>query len=348
MTWPTIWEPRILLTGTSCMTIQNTYIVQQVDTLDEPDLWQCLQKQFLPRFWDLYHIGMTPSAELLPQIPWTKTKHWIQQLWFASTYTVSVQPPRWILQPTLIDTGTRDDNNALILPNHAFTCIIKTMGPTKQQYTPVTGVRVQLQRSNNNKNNKDSKNQSSPLELKWSIPLAVEYAAQSKWLLPDLTTTTTSTMEEEERNDNEEKRNDSTMMTTTAVFDNNSVVESMNNVQSEAKQPSPPPLSFSPWDDQLIMNCTYIYQPHHQLVATIKCSGTPQDQNIAKLRQSLYNQVVKDGYHPITDDNDRPIFFFQQNTVKACYTSEGLGMAVYEWRPQFTKPNEVGILLELQ
>jgi hypothetical protein len=36
------------------------------------------------------------------------------------------------------------------------------------------------------------------------------------------------------------------------------------------------------------------------------------------------------------------------NSIKACYTNEGLGMAVYEWRPQFTTPNEIGIELELR
>jgi hypothetical protein len=43
---------------------------------------------------------------------------------------------------------------------------------------------------------------------------------------------------------------------------------------------------------------------------------------------------------------NRPIFFYINDVAKACYTQEGLGMAVYEWRPSFTQPNHIGLELE--
>jgi hypothetical protein len=84
------------------------------------------------------------------------------------------------------------------------------------------------------------------------------------------------------------------------------------------------------------------------LVATVQFGGLPQDNEVTKIRKQLYDQIIKDGYTPKTDSsNGRPIFFYTMNSIKACATNEGLGMAVYEWRPQFTKPNEIGIKLEL-
>ena len=82
-------------------------------------------------------------------------------------------------------------------------------------------------------------------------------------------------------------------------------------------------------------------------MATVAYGGNgPQDAEIANVRKRLYESVVKDGLQPKLDENGRPIFFFWQNGVKACYTEEGLGMAVYEWRPTFAKSDEVGIELE--
>jgi hypothetical protein len=93
--------------------------------------------------------------------------------------------------------------------------------------------------------------------------------------------------------------------------------------------------------------CNYVYQPRRK-VATTWYGGEAQDAEISQVRKALYEQVVKDGSQPKLDANGRPIVFFLQNSAKACYTNEGLGMCVYEWRAKFTKPNEVGIELELQ
>jgi len=90
----------------------------------------------------------------------------------------------------------------------------------------------------------------------------------------------------------------------------------------------------------------YVWQGERR-VATLAYDGSPQDAKISDIRKQLYEQVTKDGLKPKLDESGRPIFFFWQNSVKACYTDEGLGMAVYESRPGFAKPSEVGIELEL-
>lgn len=58
--WPIFWEPRVLITGTSTVSYQGGLITKQVDTLDQKDLLASIVRQWFPRFWDIYHIGMTP------------------------------------------------------------------------------------------------------------------------------------------------------------------------------------------------------------------------------------------------------------------------------------------------
>merc|ERR1712071_681149 len=96
-----------------------------------------------------------------------------------------------------------------------------------------------------------------------------------------------------------------------------------------------------------VITSKYAWEPR-RLVATLPFGGSPQDLEVTKIRQQLYEKVVvKDGYKPKLDENGRPIFFFWQNDCKACFTSDGgLGMAVYDWRPKSAKGNEVGIELE--
>jgi hypothetical protein len=272
VTWPTFWEPRVVLSGTSILTInKDKKIINQLDTLDSNDWIADIQKQILPRFWDMYHIGMTPAAEV--RVPMNEQKPLFR------AYSVRETPPRLVLQASQLDLGTRDDYNALILPNHAFSTVIKTMGPTRQRYVTVSGVEVQIIPETNNR-----------LRLQWSIPIAVEFLSQPKLLLGG-------------RDDEE------------------------NLELNDAK-------------------CQYVFQTERR-VATVPFGGQgPQDAQVTAVRKKLYEQVTNDGHTPILDSNGRPVFFFVQNAVKACYTNEGLGMAVYEWRPQFSKPNEVGIELE--
>ncbi|GMI00448.1 hypothetical protein TrVE_jg11470 [Triparma verrucosa] len=80
--------------------------------------------------------------------------------------------------------------------------------------------------------------------------------------------------------------------------------------------------------------------------ATIKFGGSAQDDGIGKARKSLYDAVTKDGHKIMKDEKGRPKFFFLQNNAKVAWTEKGLGMAIYEWRPDYLQTNEVGIELE--
>lgn len=278
LSWPVIWEPRVLLTGTSRLTVQEvssnnnkqTQITRQSDQLDEPDLFLALVRQLSPRFWDLYHIGMTPCAELSPELSLKAP---------SNKYQLLSLPPRWYVQATMQDTGERADNVAAIIPNHAFATAIKTMGPLRQNYVTVSPVQVTIAPPKQGSSSKRN-------QITWLLPMAVNAVATTKdWVLP--------------------------------------------GPDEEA-------------DDGAEPEATYVWMPKRK-VAVVPYSGRPQDAEITDVRKKLYEQVVKDGLQPKLDENGRPMFFFWQDSVKACYTSDGLGMAVYEWRPGFTKPCRVGI-----
>jgi hypothetical protein len=284
--WPTFWAPRVLLTGSSTLHVQvdDGLIVGQVDRLSmgegkSSSLVSVLAKQITPRFWDWYHIGMTPPAEQIPKMAPTKESN--KKGLFAN-YNVYNLPGRLMTVPTLIETGTRENRHAETVPDHAFACYIKTMGPSKQLYVPTTPVEVQIGRETNS----DNRNR---LQLTWSIPLSVEFQARNE-IIP------------------------------------------LPGKNPEAIEGSDP-------------KCSYRWEPP-RTVATIYYGGNVQDEEITDLRKHLYEQVTKDGWQPKLDENGRPRFFFWQNDVKACFTEEGLGMCVYEWRPRFAKSNEVGIELE--
>lgn len=268
--WPTFWAPRVLLVGSSVCTLEGSAIVRQTDKLiDDMDLLNCVQSQVKPRFWDWYHIGMSPSAEQMPQLSMEKSSF--------GGYQVYEIPSRLVSVPTIDESGDREDRNAETIPNHAFSCIIKTMGPNRQRYVPTTPVEVQIIPGGER------------LKLKWTIPLAVEFLTNAE--LP---------------------------------------IAGSDDETDESANP----------------DCTYEFQARRK-VATVMYGGNAQDPDISDVRKKLYEKVIKDGLTPKLDENGRPNFFFLQNTVKACYTEEGLGMAVYEWRPKLVKPNEVGIELEL-
>ncbi len=269
--WPTFWEPRAVVLGSSTLTFQGTQIVSQLDkVVDNGDLLATIGSQIVPRFWDFYHIGMTPCAEIQPKFNRKEPS-------LFGNYQVYDIPARWVVQPTVLETGTREDFNAQFVPNHAFSCLIKTMGPTRQRYVPTSPVQVQIIQKEDQ------------LQLLWKIPLSVEFQATTDWPLAD--------------------------------SDEEAVVGS---------EPE----------------CQYVYEPRRR-VATVPYGGDAQDKEISQIRKQLYEQVLKDGFQPRLE-NGRPIFFFLTSTVKACYTTEGLGMCVYEWRPKWAKANEVGIELDLQ
>jgi hypothetical protein len=260
---------------------QTITILTQVDHVfgvKNDNMLSILAPQISPRFWDWYHIGMTPSAEQLPR----------QKIAGKGDYSVYQLPSRLVTSPTIVETGTRDNRHAQIIPNHAFTCIIKTMGPQKQEYVPTTPIEVQIGRRKN-KNDADADDSTdNRLVLSWSIPLSVEFQATNI------------------------------------------------NLPLPGENPEDVEGSYPTFDYEL--------RPPRQ-VATVSYGGNVQDVEITEIRKQLYERVIKDGWKPKLDEDGRPQFFFWQNDVKACYTEEGLGMSVYEYRPAFARSNEVGIEL---
>lgn len=160
--WPIFWAARVVLSGTSRLTLDKTKITKQVDTLDNSDLLGSIVQQLLPRFWDTYHIGMTPSAEVQPSR--------VQEGFFRNYKLVQI-PPRLVYAPSVLDTGSREDANSQTVPNHAFATVIKTMGPKRQRYVPTSPVQVQLTKSAKDGN----------AALRWTIPVSVELQT-NPWL----------------------------------------------------------------------------------------------------------------------------------------------------------------------
>lgn len=173
--WPIFWEPRVLLTGFSEVTVTQTgedddatvTISKQVDTLDSSsDLLSTIGEQLKPRFWDVYHIGMTPSTEIMPRF--------VQKSGLLpKSYDLFEIPARLVSSPTQLDSDQgRVDGNAQMVPNHAFSCVIKTMGPQKQVFVPASPLEVQI----------NGQGQGKAPRIKWSVPLSV--ALQSSTELP--------------------------------------------------------------------------------------------------------------------------------------------------------------------
>ena len=171
LVWPTFWSPRVILAGASTCTVASDAITKQVDRVfgaeNNVALISLLGDQIKPRFWDWYHIGMTPSAEQVPREVVDK----------KGGFTVYKIPPQLVAAPTIIETGTRENRHAEMVPNHAFSCVIRTMGPQKESYIPTTPVEVQI-----GKNTKagDDDNR---LRLSWSVPLSTQFQAVNKDLL---------------------------------------------------------------------------------------------------------------------------------------------------------------------
>lgn len=167
--WPNFWESRVLLTGSSLVTTDaKKEIIKQIDTLDDENLNLSAISQSSPRFWDIYHFGMAPSAELSPLI----SKKGGGGLF--NRYSVSTMPPRLVYQPELLDLGEREDGAAGVVPNHAFCEYIKTAGPYRQRYVTTSPVEVQIVRSPNTKKPR----------LKFTLPISVEMQTNPTLPLP--------------------------------------------------------------------------------------------------------------------------------------------------------------------
>ncbi|KAL9189048.1 hypothetical protein ACHAXT_011538 [Thalassiosira profunda] len=322
--WPNLWESRVLLTGTSTLTMrddgESVTLLKQVDRLDGSnpnDILGSLASQLPPRFWDVYHIGMTPSSEMDPRFgspPSSSTALSTGKKGLLSGYELSYLPPRLVTEPSLVDTNGRDRRTAQALPNHGFTTAIKTMGPNKEVFTPVTPVEVSISKADGVEGGS---------LIKWTVPVPPEFASKHVLPLP--------VMDDDDEDDDE--GGDSTIEDAPKRFE---------SPYTPGRTNRPPP---NPLQD---LQCSYSLRPS-RLVATLPYAGSPQDEEVTQLRRQLYSEAVeRDGYTPKLDpETGRPMFFFWMNDAKACFTRKGgLGMAVYEWRADWSKSNAVGIELE--
>jgi len=171
LVWPTFWSPRVALAGASTVTVASDKITKQVDRVFGADnnvaLISQLGDQIKPRFWDWYHIGMTPSAEQVPREVVDK----------KGGFTVYKIPPQLVAAPTVIETGTRENRHAEMVPNHSFSCVVRTMGPSRENYIPTTPVEVQIGK------NTEGGDDDNRLLLSWSIPLSTQFQAVNQDLL---------------------------------------------------------------------------------------------------------------------------------------------------------------------
>jgi hypothetical protein len=326
--WPNFWEARVLLTGTSLLSIKeeggSLILMKQVDRLDgsnPTDVVGSLSSQLPPRFWDMYHIGMTPSAEMDPRythlsadkLAFESSKNVSGKKGILANYKLSYLPSRLVAEPSLVDTNGREVRTAQCLPNHGFTTVIKTMGPNKESFVPVSPIEVSISKVEEGDGSL----------IKWSVPVPPEFASRSVLPLP--------VIEDEEMDEDDEESAEEL-----AVANENSL-SPLRRITSQ--RPDPP----------TDLKCSYSLRPS-RLVATLPYAGNPQDEEVTQLRRKLYQEVVeRDGFKPKLDPvTKRPMFFFWMNDAKACFTREGgLGMAVYEWRADWSNSNEVGIELEL-
>jgi len=158
LVWPNFWEAQVTITGTSMLTMNGLQITKQEDSLDNGDITNAIAWQLLPRFWDMFHIGMTPSAEIQPRLP-VPHKNMV-----FSNYQVFDIPPRYVLKPSVLDQGSRDMRLAQVLPSSAFSCFIVTAGKFKQRYVPTTPVEVRI-------NSETQQGGGTARRITWTIPV---------------------------------------------------------------------------------------------------------------------------------------------------------------------------------
>lgn len=173
LVWPNTFESTVLITGTSIVTVDTTSstILSQTDKLDNggkdgQDIIKAINPQLQPRFWDLYHIGMTPPTAMMPRLEPSKEGKGL-----FSSYDLFEIPPRLVSQPTIETSGGRDTREAQALPNHAFTSIIKTTGASAQRYVTTTPLEVSIRRTSN------SDGEGSKSVISWNVALPPEFVS---------------------------------------------------------------------------------------------------------------------------------------------------------------------------
>eukprot|EP00588_Corethron_pennatum_P034440 CAMPEP_0194349538 /NCGR_PEP_ID=MMETSP0171-20130528/107146_1 /TAXON_ID=218684 /ORGANISM="Corethron pennatum, Strain L29A3" /LENGTH=518 /DNA_ID=CAMNT_0039117003 /DNA_START=64 /DNA_END=1620 /DNA_ORIENTATION=- len=148
--WPNPWEGSLTFTGVSTLAVDTAgRIVAQTDTLDDVrDFQFSVYDQIGPKFWDIYHLLMTPPAQRLPKIP-------LDAPLFAN-YAVYEIPPHASLCATLPDPG-RNKRATQTLPMHAFAAYIRTAGNPAQSYETTGPITIAIAKK--------------PNIITWSVPV---------------------------------------------------------------------------------------------------------------------------------------------------------------------------------
>jgi hypothetical protein len=306
LVWPTLWAPRVLLTGSSTIVVEEStvggaqrfVIISQSDQLDSPDLLSSISAQVAPRFWDLYHIFMTPSAEWYPRISSnilpTQDSGGKAAFLNAKDFTLYELPPRLVYRAAYTDvSGTRDDGNADVVPHFAFTTAIRTMGPTKQRFVPTNPVEVQIAPLSQGGN-----------RLTWTVPVSVEFLTNAQMPLPE--------------------------------------TPGASGVDGPSTSPEfSDPLAAAPTCEyqyqprRLVAVTPYGGYPQDEKVAEIRQKLYEQ----VVERGGYVPVLTEDGRRPV-------FFFWSSNTKACFSADGGFGMTVYEWRPSFVQSNYVGLELQ--
>ena len=293
--WPTFWEPRISLLGRStveCLLQPDgslAEVLSQEDRLESSDLTSAIFDQLVPRFWDVYHVGMSLSTEALQRVA-------LKGPLFAS-YKLYEEPPRLSLKASAFDKFGREGRLAQAIPDTMFSTTLKTVGASMQKHIP-----------------------SSPIEVK-IFPSGIEGKGNViEWTVPVPSNFLRANFESSDS------------------FDPHVPVGPAGGTEGDDGDDG-----FSLFEEK---EKPRLVVSERRKIATVKFGGSPQDDEISEVRKKLYEDVIRDGYKPAVSEGGRPKFFFLQNNAKCCWTGDGFGMMVYEWRPDFMKTNEIGLELE--
>jgi len=191
--WPNPWAAHVVLHGTSALNLNDDGLVaSQTDRPEDPrPLRLALGDQVFPKFWDLYHLLMTPAAQSLPLLPPKVPPP------LLTSYQVRELPPHLSLRASLDDTGEnpRSRRSAQALPPHAFAAIVRTTGPRPEPYETTAPLEVRIQKKKNGEGS----------TIDWSLPVPPSLAASSTLPLGDLP------LEEGDRAENDPNDEDSTV-----------------------------------------------------------------------------------------------------------------------------------------
>mmetsp|Transcript_4895 Transcript_4895/g.7383 ORF Transcript_4895/g.7383 Transcript_4895/m.7383 type:complete len:438 (-) Transcript_4895:82-1395(-) len=144
-TWPTVHRPRLSFTGKSKLKLSDQKAVDGVPfinaVVDEWDTnWgELFSTQFLPKPWDVYHLFLTPPADM----PFYKVVERGGK--GSSKYEIRDYAPRVVIEGKITDpSNSREDMLAQALPNWIFTGFLRMSGRKPEEYSPTSPTELQI------------------------------------------------------------------------------------------------------------------------------------------------------------------------------------------------------------